>query len=133
MKRSGNIVLTAMITVGILLILGIIAPRFFGCTDKSPWDLAKPKMKPIESAIYAYQLNTGLYPKTLNDLLTCPLGLEDKWAGPYLKEKQLYDPWGNMYIYDPNGKAHSGNYDIISYGKDGKPGGEGYNEDIYSN
>jgi len=35
------------------------------------------------------------------------------------------DPWNNVYQYASPG-ANGRDYDIISYGRDGKPGGEGY-------
>jgi general secretion pathway protein G len=132
MKHSGNILLALAFALCIILLsIFFIAPRFFGCTDKSPWDLTIPMMSPIEAAINAYHLNTGQYPKTLDDLIKCPAGLEAKWAGPYLKEKQLFDPWGFEYMYEPNSVNPAG-YDLISYGRDGKPGGEGYNADQHN-
>jgi len=98
--------------------------------DKAKYDLARPKMVLIESAIDAYYINTGQYPKMLEDLLVCPLGLKDVWKGPYLKRKLILDPWDNKYIYEPN-INNSGDYDLISYGADGKPGGKGKNEDVH--
>jgi hypothetical protein len=90
-----------------------------------PYNSARAKIAPIETAIDAYLLNTREYPATLNDLVNDP-GLMG-WSGPYLYPNQLNDTWGRPYIYIPNGKSI---YTLISYGADGKPGGEGYNEDI---
>ncbi len=95
-------------------------------TDMEKWDSCKSKIAPIESAIDTFLLNTNYYPKTLDELIVNP-GLNG-WAGPYLKEKQLYDPWDNPYTYLP----YKGGYDLISYGADGVKGGEGYNQDIYN-
>ena len=83
-------------------------------------------MAVIESAIGAYLLNTGQYPTSLDDLISSP-GLSG-WVGPYLDEKQLYDPWDRLFIY----KRYSDTYQLKSYGADGEPGGEGENEDIYN-
>ena len=69
-------------------------------------------------------LNTNSYPANLDELLVDP-GLPG-WAGPYLKEKQLYDPWDNLFIYLP----YNGGYDLISYGADGQEGGTEYGTDI---
>ena len=88
-------------------------------------------MVPIESAIEAYHLNTGQYPAKLEDLVTCPEGNEGSWHGPYLKERQLYDPWDRSFIYEPN-STDTDRYVIISYGEDGMQGGDGYGEDIYN-
>ena len=91
---------------------------------------ARSHMVPIEAAINAYFLNTGQYPASLKDLLYDP-GLPG-WAGPYLKASQILDGWNKPYTYDPNGKTNNRGYFIISYGADGKPGGEGYGADIYN-
>ena len=96
--------------------------------NKAKHDLTRPKMVPIETAIETFKQNTGKFPNKLEDLISCPKDFEKSWQGPYLKESQLYDPWDNPYIhiFDPN------DYQLISYGKDGKPGGKGYNADIYN-
>ena len=53
---------------------------------------------------------------------------EPKWDGPYLKKAVPPDPWGNAYVYRIPG-TH-GEYDLVSYGKDGQPGGTGDASDI---
>jgi general secretion pathway protein G len=60
-------------------------------------------------------------------LTTKPDG-EVKWRGPYLQRSVPMDPWGNPYVFRVPGAA--GDYDLISYGKDGKPGGEGEDADL---
>ena len=119
--------------IGTLLFLLVALSHIIFSPDKgiNKWDLSKAKIAPIETAIDAYYINTGQYPKTLGDLIVCPQGLEDGWKGPYLKRMQIIDPWDNLFIYkldryDPN------SYVIISYGKDGKPGGKCYNADVYN-
>ena len=52
----------------------------------------------------------------------------DKWAGPYLKETDLKDPWGNEFKYNIPGNGKP--YDVISLGADNQPGGEGENRDV---
>ncbi len=96
---------------------------------KETW-ATRAKMTLIESAIDTYFLNTGKYPRNLNDLIVNP-GLPG-WTGPYLKPSQVFDPWGNPYIYSPNSKNYPGSYEIISYDTDGQTGGDGENEDIYN-
>ena len=53
-----------------------------------------------------------------------------RWKGPYVDEQLPLDPWDNKYHYLCPGEH--GAFDLISYGADGQPGGEGYNEDIVS-
>ncbi|MBI2560675.1 MAG: type II secretion system protein GspG, partial [Planctomycetes bacterium] len=55
----------------------------------------------------------------------------ENWHGPYLAKKNVpKDPWGNEYVYTYPG--NNGEFDIISYGADGKEGGEGENADVVS-
>ena len=55
-------------------------------------------------------------------------GAEAKWEGPYLKKAIPLDPWGNAYVFKLPGEH--GDYDLLSLGKDGQPGGEGEAADI---
>ena len=84
------------------------------------------------AALDSFRLDVGRYPTTsegLEALRTRPAGLE-KWDGPYLKKEIPLDPWDHRYLYTVPG-AH-GDYDLISYGADGMPGGKGENQDIVS-
>jgi general secretion pathway protein G len=89
-------------------------------------DLRRAKIVVIKAAIKTYRQHTGKFPNKLEDLINCPIGLENAWQGPYLKEKQMYDPWNRPYIYI----LDSNDFSLKSYGADGKPGGEGYDKDI---
>lgn len=131
-RKAFTLVELLVVVVIISLLAGIVAPKLIQQVRGTKVKLARPKMTAIETSIDAFFLNTGQYPNTLDDLLTCPSGLEDVWREPYLKESQLYDPWGNAYIYVPEGSVNPGSYDLISYGADGTQGGEGDNADIYN-
>ena len=51
----------------------------------------------------------------------------DKWKGPYIEVEEIpKDPWDNDYIYT----VENGRFQVISYGADGQPGGDGDNADI---
>jgi general secretion pathway protein G len=119
------------------IFLGMILLIFIGgCKQRSTvgdkHKLARAKMAVIEAAILQYFYDCSRYPDSLEELLKSPAELNGKWNGPYLKTSQLLDPWGNKYIYVPEGKVNPGSFDLISYGADGSPGGEGYNKDIYN-
>ncbi|MCP4369502.1 MAG: type II secretion system major pseudopilin GspG, partial [Deltaproteobacteria bacterium] len=117
----------------VIVILGIlvsfIAPKIMGRPDEAKQVKARVQMESLETAIKLYKLDSGIYPTTeqgMQALVEQPQTgtLPKKWRkGGYLeKAKVPKDPWGNEFVYLSPG-AH-GDYDIISYGADGVPGGE---------
>ncbi len=130
MKLIKNLLIAAgiiLLLTGVLYII-IHAPSMY---NAALWRSAKPGMAPIQTAINLFVSHTGKYPNTLDDLMVSPSLLAASWQGPYIKVKFLYDPWNRPYIYVPN-LSDPKNYDLISYGADGKLGGEGYDKDIYN-
>lgn len=125
----------------VIVILGIlvsfIAPKIMDRPDKAKQVKARMQMESLETAIKLYKLDSGIYPATeqgLQALVEQPQTgtLPKKWRkGGYLEKGRVpKDPWGNEFVYLSPG-AH-GDYDIISYGADGVPGGEEFNKDINS-
>ncbi|HIC85990.1 MAG TPA: type II secretion system protein GspG [Desulfobacterales bacterium] len=118
----------------VMVILGLLAalvgPRMFGKVGKSKQKAAKAQIGLFETALDTYRLDVGKYPTTeqgLEALRRKPDGVEN-WDGPYLPKEIPLDPWGHPYIYRCPGEH--GDYDIISYGADGRPGGSGEDADI---
>jgi general secretion pathway protein G len=95
----------------------------------SKLDIEASRMDTIPRAINDYYKFSGQYPIELNDLVHRPAGLVGRWEGAYVHASSLYDPWGKMFIYEPN-SSNPANYNITSYGADGKPGGKAENRDI---
>lgn len=112
------------------LLVGYVAPRYFSQLGKSEVTAARAQIDGLEKALDQYRLDTGKFPTTEQGLkaLTAKPTDEPKWRGPYLRKDLPPDPWGNPYQYKAPG-TH-GDYDIISYGKDGQPGGSGEDADI---
>lgn len=123
--------LELLVVVAIIaLLVGYVAPRYFGQVGKSEITTAKAQIDALEKAVDQYRLDTGHYPTTelgLAALVNRPQN-EPKWNGPYLRKDVPLDPWGKAYVYKQPGER--GDYDITSYGKDGQPGGTGENADI---
>lgn len=114
----------------IALLVGYVAPRYFGQVNKSEVTAAKAQIDALGKALDEYRLDTGHYPSTetgLAALVTRPPN-EPRWNGPYLRKSVPLDPWGNPYVYKSPGEH--GDYDILSYGKDGQPGGTAENADL---
>ena len=83
----------------------------------------------IKTALDAYEVDNGFYPKSLQDLIQQPSNARN-WHGPYFDPPTLpIDPWGNPYVYYYPGKHNPSGYDLLSVGPDGK---EGTDDDIVS-
>ena len=129
--QSGFTLLELLVVVVIIgLLAGFVAPRYFGQVGKSEVTTAKAQIDALGKALDQYRLDTGRYPSTelgLNALVQKPPN-EAKWNGPYLRKAVPLDPWGKPYIYKVPGEK--GDFDLVSHGKDGQPGGAGENADI---
>jgi general secretion pathway protein G len=120
--------LVVMVIIGLLV--GYVAPMYFKQVGKSEVKTAKAQIEAFGKALDQYRLDTGHYPtseQSLNALIVKPAD-ESRWDGPYLKKKVPEDPWGQPYQYKQPGDH--GEYDIMSLGKDGAPGGTGENADL---
>ena len=124
-------ILVVLVLIGI--VMGIVGSNFIGRGEKAKADAAKIEIGQIGQALDLFKLEVGRYPTSqegLQALISAPPGLTN-WNGPYWKKSTLpKDPWGNEYRYSAPGQH--GPYDILSYGADGKEGGEGPNKDILS-
>jgi general secretion pathway protein G len=120
--------LVVMVIIGLLA--GYVGPKYFGQIGKSEIKVARAQLDALEKALDQYRLDTGHYPASesgLAALMQKPPN-EAKWDGPYLKKIVPLDPWGRPYVYKLPGEH--GDYDLVSYGKDGQPGGTGEASDI---
>jgi len=136
--QDGFSFLELMVVVVILGILATyVAPRFMGRTDDAKIVKAKMDIEALGTALDLYALDNDVYPTTEQGLValiekpsTEPLPKKWDERGYLAKSRMPKDPWGRDYLYLSPG-VH-GTYDIICYGADGIPGGEGKNQDINS-
>jgi general secretion pathway protein G len=120
----------------VLLIIGMLAaivgPRYFAQLGKSQVTVSRVQIDVFTKAIDNFRLDVGRFPTAeegLNALVIKPADV-DNWTGPYLKKGVPLDPWGHPYVYQVPGTK--GDYAVISYGRDGRPGGTGEDADISS-
>jgi general secretion pathway protein G len=132
-KRAGFTLIELLMVMAIIgLLAAIVAPKFMGKVGKAKQQAAQAQIELFGAALDAFRLDVGRYPTSeegLQALRTSPEGAAN-WDGAYLKKDIPRDPWNNPYLYKCPGDH--GEYDIISFGADGKEGGESENKDIYS-
>lgn len=123
--------LVVMVIIGLLA--GFVAPQYFRQVAKSERKTAKAQIVELGQALDHFRLDTGHYPSTEEGLaaLNARPGNEPRWDGPYLRRALPPDPWGRPYQYRSPGE-NGADYDLLSYGKDGRPGGTGDDADITS-
>ncbi len=138
LSKDGFTLIELMVVVVILGVLAsLIAPRLLGRTDEAKIVKAEVDISAIETGLKLYRLDNGRYPTTEQGLMALVAQpstepLPTKWPqGGYLEREQIpKDPWDREFLYLSPG-VH-GEYDILSYGADGAPGGEGMDADIKS-
>jgi len=133
-KRHG-LGFTLLELLVVIVIIGLLAayvgPKYFAQLGKSEVTIARAQIEGLEKALDTYRLDVGRYPSSeqgLAALLNKPAEGADKWNGPYLSKAVPLDPWGHAYVYRSPGKDRP--FEVISYGKDGQPGGTGENADL---
>ncbi|MEK8031546.1 type II secretion system major pseudopilin GspG [Ideonella sp. DXS29W] len=131
--QAGFTLLELLVVVAIIgLLAAYVGPRYFSQISKSERGVAKAQVEALVKALDAYRLDVGRYPSPeegLNALVNRP-GTLANWNGPYLQKAVPADPWGHAYEYrSPGSRAE---VEVISYGKDGKAGGDGDAADITS-
>ncbi len=139
-KSQGGFTLIELMVV--IVIIGIlaayIAPKLIGRTEDAKINGAKAQIRGLETGLKLFRLDSGFYPSTeqgLEALVSSPSSgriPENYQKGGYLESSRVPDdPWGNPYIYESPG-SHGFDYEVVSLGADGLPGGEDENADIES-
>jgi general secretion pathway protein G len=132
-SRAGVTLIEMLVVVTIIgLFVALVGPSLFRKADDARITAAKSQMANFMTALGAYKLDTGNFPSTEQGLLALRVKPAEvlQWNGPYMPQDIPKDPWGHDFVYHYPGEHGNDEPDIISLGRDGQPGGEGYDADI---
>jgi general secretion pathway protein G len=135
-RRGFTLIEILVVIVVIAILATLVAPNVFQHVGAAKNATAKSQIEMLSAALDAYRLDNGRYPTTeqgLNALWERPtLDPPPNWRSPYTRKPIPPDPWGHPYAYVAPGQVNPQGFDLVSYGADGKPGGEGEDADIVS-
>src|ERR1700742_2969023 len=132
--QFGFTLIEIMVVVVILAVLGaLVVPKILENVDKARVTRAQSDIRAIETALDLYRLDNFKYPTTeqgLQALVTQPNDptLTNYRTGGYLPSTPK-DPWNRPYQYT-SPSSDGKDYEILTLGRDGQPGGNGYDADI---
>jgi general secretion pathway protein G len=113
--------------------LSILAILFLliGCKKMTEKDKTFAIMTALDEALKRYRHDCSQFPPNevgLKGLVDNPAGCA-KWKGPYIEWgiDITKDAWGRDFVYQ---LVEEGKAAIVSYGADGKPGGDGQDSDL---
>ena len=124
-KRGFRLIEIILVVVLIGGIVAFAATRILGGGDRAKANLAKSQVQTLAEKVQQFEMDTGGLPGSLNELVSSDAS---GWLGPYAKESELKDPWNHAFDYRVPGDNQP--FDLVSYGKDGKAGGESVDADI---
>src|SRR5262245_14049949 len=128
-SQAGVTLIEMLVVVAIIgLFVALVGPGLWKQVDTAKITAAKTQIVNFQTALGAYKLDTGTFPTTEQGLLALRVKPSDinTWNGPYMPKDIPKDPWQRDYAYKYPGE-HGDEPEIISYGQDGQPGGEGLN------
>lgn len=137
-NRRGFTLIEILVVISVIAILAsLVAPMVFRNVGDAKTSATRAQIEILGLALDSYRLDNDYYPSSaqgLEALRTAPAGepAARNWRGPYLKRTVPLDPYGRPYIYRSPGEANPAAYDLLSLGRDGKPGGSGEDADATS-
>jgi general secretion pathway protein G len=134
-RRAGFTLVELMVVIVILgLLATVVTINVLPSQDRAMATKARTDIATLEQALETYRLDNLTFPddrQGLQALIAPPPGLarpERYRSGGYVR-RLPEDPWGNPYQYRRQ-SAHGGQFDVYSWGADGREGGEGDDADI---
>lgn len=131
-SMRGFTLIELLVVIAVLgLLAGLVGPQIVRHVSEAKSTTARTQIDLLGVALDSYRLDNGSYPSTEQGLAA----LRDRptrdpaptnWRGPYLRKAVPLDPWGRPYTY----RAQSSEYDLQTLGRDGRPGGEGEDQDL---
>ena len=121
-RRAFTLVEMLLVITIIGILAALVVPKMMGRSEQARQAAARADISSIKTALDAFEVDNGYYPKNAMDLIQQPRDAKS-WHGPYL-DKIPQDPWGNNYVYAFPGKHNANSYDLSSLGPDGKEGTE---------
>lgn len=136
--RRGFTLIEMLVVLAIIATLAsVVGPAVFRNTGDAKIQAARSQIETLGLALEAYRLDNDDYPsgeQGLGSLWERPTAGEPphNWRGPYIRRVIPNDPWGRPYLYIAPGHQNVATFDLYSFGRDGKVGGEGEDADITS-
>jgi general secretion pathway protein G len=135
-RSSGFTLIELLVVIVVISVLaGLVGPLVFRNVGDAKVSAAKAQIELFSLALDQYRLDNDYYPLSaqgLDALRTAPAGepAPRNWRGPYLRKPVPLDPWGHPYVFVSPGLRNPTSFDLLSYGRDGQPGGTGEDADI---
>lgn len=130
MKNDGFTLIEMMVVVVILgMVAAVVVTNLGGRTSDAAVRLTKVDLARLKAQVELFKADHRRYPERLEDLVVRPAWIDAKDWHEYREEPPL-DGWKRPYAYRVPGTR--GRFDIVSWGEDGREGGEGVDADLWS-
>lgn len=123
MAKTALVVLLVVFGLAIVIRVNVVDHPWSYRADRAKADVQRIALDGVE----AFKRTRGRYPTTEEGL---NILIDEKFLKANSPKGKLLDPWAREYVYRCPGSVHPDSFDVLSYGADGTPGGDGENADI---